>query len=544
MKYNFKPVMLFIENVFYTFEWKRERNMLSIFTIASLLLWSILLGAYFIEQYEYKKIDAEITDILSSLKRKQVANMSSEKKTFLVDNSPVEVDVQHVESFLKKYPNSIEAKSFIVGKDTYDIPLNEVDGFISEFPNAQPLHEESSYKNKLHVFLDFNYRGNKPEFTSRLSYDSSYATDIFNFLESNVEDFSCRRNKEEFYKKIGLNNKTWKEDKLKKFYDKFSNDYDLPEYDTFMSDMQDETKRKTLYDNLSKDYELPVFETFTMEMGMKKPAKQSYSTPNEWDKLGILYSALSLDDVYKDKVGTEQEFRDKISNPDKASMLYSALSSDDVYKDKVGTEDEFYTKIGLKKRKRFHLNKKTPDELPADFEFPDELPADFDFNEEKYYLYKGELYSYSTLKDKYGNKIDSKISENGFEEYVPKFEDIEEQTSLLSESLLAQKGEGLNGLGQPISVSPKEIVRKKKIELRVIESKITELEKLNTTIAIIHGIVFAILFPLRWFWIYLISFIKSISSKKIKKTIYYLIGVSIIIVFLNPSLNDFNEFIQ
>ena len=68
------------------------------------------------------------------------------------------------------------------------------------------------------------------------------------------------------------------------------------------------------------------------------------------DKKKILFDALSQDEVYKDKVGTEEEFYAKLNDPAKAKMLYGALSQDEVYADKVGSEEEFYNKIGLKKK--------------------------------------------------------------------------------------------------------------------------------------------------------------------------------------------------
>lgn len=68
------------------------------------------------------------------------------------------------------------------------------------------------------------------------------------------------------------------------------------------------------------------------------------------DKKQILYTALSQDEVYKDKVGTQDEFYAKLNDPAKAKMLYTTLSQDEVYRDKVGSEDQFYEKIGLKKK--------------------------------------------------------------------------------------------------------------------------------------------------------------------------------------------------
>lgn len=63
------------------------------------------------------------------------------------------------------------------------------------------------------------------------------------------------------------------DDKLKKLYDNISKEYDLPAYEQFRNDMQDETKRKKLYDAVSKDYDLPDYNTFSSDMGVKKKAQ-------------------------------------------------------------------------------------------------------------------------------------------------------------------------------------------------------------------------------------------------------------------------------
>jgi hypothetical protein len=70
--------------------------------------------------------------------------MPEEKKTYIVDNTPVDVEVQDVEGFLSANPNAKEAKSFTVGNDTVDVLIDDLDGFMKSVPNAKPLFEEAS----------------------------------------------------------------------------------------------------------------------------------------------------------------------------------------------------------------------------------------------------------------------------------------------------------------------------------------------------------------------------------------------------------------
>ena len=70
--------------------------------------------------------------------------------------------------------------------------------------------------------------------------------------------------------------------------------------------------------------------------------------PSE-SKVDILWNALSKDDVYKDKVGSIDEFRTKMANPEKAKILWNALSKDEVYSAKVGDEKTFLNKVSSPK---------------------------------------------------------------------------------------------------------------------------------------------------------------------------------------------------
>ena len=54
--------------------------------------------------------------------------------------------------------------------------------------------------------------------------------------------------------------------------------YDLPDIDTFRSDMSDAVKSKSLHDNLIKEgYELPDYDTFLGDMGLKKKESSQVS---------------------------------------------------------------------------------------------------------------------------------------------------------------------------------------------------------------------------------------------------------------------------
>jgi len=71
------------------------------------------------------------------------------------------------------------------------------------------------------------------------------------------------------------------EENLKKLYQTLSNDnFDLPSYEQFALDMQDDSKRNRLYSNIKSEYDLPDFETFTNDMGVKKKGASSNVASN------------------------------------------------------------------------------------------------------------------------------------------------------------------------------------------------------------------------------------------------------------------------
>jgi hypothetical protein len=77
--------------------------------------------------------------------------------------------------------------------------------------------------------------------------------------------------------------------KLESLYNNLKKDnYDLPAFDTFKADMQDESKLKRLHGNLIKDnYELPEFGKFKSDMGIGVVSKDinNETKPKAFPKL-------------------------------------------------------------------------------------------------------------------------------------------------------------------------------------------------------------------------------------------------------------------
>ena len=59
-------------------------------------------------------------------------------------------------------------------------------------------------------------------------------------------------------------------DKLKKAYESALTHYNLPDFETFLKDMEDEEKQAKFLESLAKHYSVPDFETFQSDMGLKK----------------------------------------------------------------------------------------------------------------------------------------------------------------------------------------------------------------------------------------------------------------------------------
>ena len=67
------------------------------------------------------------------------------------------------------------------------------------------------------------------------------------------------------------------DDKLKKAYQSALKYYDLPDFETFKSDMMDENNLRKFRDNLSKHYDIPDFNTFKSDMGIIKKKEATVS---------------------------------------------------------------------------------------------------------------------------------------------------------------------------------------------------------------------------------------------------------------------------
>ena len=59
-------------------------------------------------------------------------------------------------------------------------------------------------------------------------------------------------------------------DNLKRLYDNVSKEYELPDFETFKNDMQNEENLKKFYSSVSANYELPSYDEFVLDMGLKK----------------------------------------------------------------------------------------------------------------------------------------------------------------------------------------------------------------------------------------------------------------------------------
>ena len=68
-------------------------------------------------------------------------------------------------------------------------------------------------------------------------------------------------------------------DNLRRLYDNGLKYFNLPDFDAFSKDMQDETKRKRFYTNMQAHYNLPEFEQFSQDIGMIQPAQPAPAQP-------------------------------------------------------------------------------------------------------------------------------------------------------------------------------------------------------------------------------------------------------------------------
>ena len=101
--------------------------------------------------------------------------------------------------------------------------------------------------------------------------------------------------------------------------------------------------------NPSEELISPTEETASPSDEMTGDGSVATETKPSVSKVDMLWNALSKDDVYKSKVGSIDEFRTKMQNPEKAKMLWNALSKDEVYASKVGDEKTFLSKVSSPK---------------------------------------------------------------------------------------------------------------------------------------------------------------------------------------------------
>jgi hypothetical protein len=97
------------------------------------------------------------------------------------------------------------------------------------------------------------------------------------------------------------------DDKLKTLYDNLVKDnYDLPAYDIFKTDMSDNIKSQTLHETLLKDnYDVPDYDTFANDLGLKKKVASEYVYPTSKAFTGVA-SAIT-GNIPKDEPTTPQE---------------------------------------------------------------------------------------------------------------------------------------------------------------------------------------------------------------------------------------------
>jgi len=70
----------------------------------------------------------------------------SKKRTFIVDDAPVDVEETDVQGFLEHNNGAKEAKSYILDGDTIDVMIEDIDGFEKENPGAKPLYGDDVKK--------------------------------------------------------------------------------------------------------------------------------------------------------------------------------------------------------------------------------------------------------------------------------------------------------------------------------------------------------------------------------------------------------------
>jgi hypothetical protein len=91
---------------------------------------------------------------------------------------------------------------------------------------------------------------------------------------------------------------------IQRLYDNLVRDnYDLPDYNTFSSDMQDSGKLQSLYKNISSEYDLPEFTVFQSDMigGQKQQNEQFRSDPSSMKSQAISQGQKITNEVLPEK---------------------------------------------------------------------------------------------------------------------------------------------------------------------------------------------------------------------------------------------------
>jgi hypothetical protein len=135
------------------------------------------------------------------------------------------------------------------------------------------------------------------------------------------------------------------DEQLKKAYQSATKYYNLPDFETFKKDMQDENNLKRFRDNLSKHYNVPDFNTFKSDMGIVKKKETTVSPSVQKEK------PISSGTQPK---GTQKPLGTSVSKKDKDREGFYTLESKDakVYTGLPGKEKTQYRVLNNKWQRR------------------------------------------------------------------------------------------------------------------------------------------------------------------------------------------------
>jgi hypothetical protein len=135
------------------------------------------------------------------------------------------------------------------------------------------------------------------------------------------------------------------DEQLKKAYQSATKYYNLPDFETFKKDMQDENNLKRFRDNLSKHYNVPDFNTFKSDMGIVKKKETTVSPSVQKEK------PISSGTQPK---GTQKPLGTSVSQKDKDREGFYTLESKDakVYTGLPGKEKTQYRVLNNKWQRR------------------------------------------------------------------------------------------------------------------------------------------------------------------------------------------------